>query len=79
MSLMLKEQSIKYCDECQSPFFAELSSMMQLCPECAHHLYGYPSCTHIFIDQQCAKCGWDGSRSDYLKSLLKSSLTHKKK
>ncbi len=41
--------------------------MDRLCPECAHLLYGYPNCDHAFVDGRCSKCGWDGSRSDFLK------------
>lgn len=48
------------CDECGSPFFKDSSTMMGLCPECAHVLYGYPPCVHSFDDVGiCTRCGWD--------------------
>lgn len=40
--------------------------MPQLCPECAHRLYGYPNCDHDFVDGRCRLCRWDGSVSNYL-------------
>jgi hypothetical protein len=43
--------------------------MEALCPECAHRLYGYPECGHEMAGGRCAKCGWDGSVSDYVKGL----------
>ena len=60
----------KGCDECGSAYFSETSQMKDLCPECAHHLYGYAVCLHAFVDGRCARCGWDGSRSAYVRSLL---------
>lgn len=39
------------------------------CPECAHILYGYPKCEHIFKSGKCIYCLWDGSQSGYMKSL----------
>lgn len=56
------------CDECGSRFIASASRMAGLCAECAHRLYGYPACEHDFADGRCARCGWDGSVSDFLKS-----------
>lgn len=53
------------CDECGSLFSPETSRMASLCPECAHRLYGYENCAHEMRDGHCAKCGWDGSVSDY--------------
>jgi predicted RNA-binding Zn-ribbon protein involved in translation (DUF1610 family) len=60
----------KRCDECGSDYIAASSQMMQLCPECVHHLYGYPKCAHAFDGNRCSKCGWDGSRSDYIQRLI---------
>jgi hypothetical protein len=57
------------CDECGSDYFADTSQMARLCPECAHLLYGYPNCDHSFADGRCAKCHWDGSRSDFIRQL----------
>lgn len=47
----------KTCDECGSPFYAPSSRMDGLCPECAHHLYGYPNCSHVFVNESCELCG----------------------
>jgi len=58
------------CDECGSAYFADASAMAALCPECAHHLYGYDPCEHDFIGGRCARCGWDGSRSPFVRGLL---------
>ena len=55
------------CDECGSPFVAEASTMVNLCPECAHRLYGKPPCAHTFADGRCTHCGWNGAVSAYLK------------
>jgi predicted RNA-binding Zn-ribbon protein involved in translation (DUF1610 family) len=60
----------KRCDECDSIYFADSSALAQLCPECAHHLYGYANCDHAFAERRCVRCGWDGSRSAYLRSKL---------
>ena len=62
---------VKRCDECDSDYFAASSQMLQLCPECAHHLYGYPACSHIVAEGRCLTCGWDGSRSAYILGLLR--------
>src|SRR5688500_7176318 len=55
------------CDECGSGFLRDASAMAGLCPECAHHLYGHPACAHQFVDGRCSRCGWDGSRSAYVR------------
>jgi predicted RNA-binding Zn-ribbon protein involved in translation (DUF1610 family) len=57
------------CDECGSAFIPAASRMANLCPECAHWLYGYPSCVHQFVGGRCASCGWDGSVSAYVQKL----------
>lgn len=66
--------SKKACDECGSTYNAETSAMAALCPECAHWLYGYASCEHVFEDsatgKRCVRCAWDGSRSKYIRSLI---------
>jgi hypothetical protein len=41
--------------------------MSELCPECAHRLYGYDNCSHVMSEGRCVKCYWDGSISDFLK------------
>ena len=63
------EKKIAICDECGSEYLASKSKMVSLCPECAHVLYGYENCNHIFKDGKCTLCLWDGSRSDYIKTL----------
>jgi predicted RNA-binding Zn-ribbon protein involved in translation (DUF1610 family) len=60
---------IKICDECESPFVVEDSQMKNLCPECSSILYGYQNCEHIFLEQQCVNCNWNGNTSEYLRSL----------
>lgn len=40
--------------------------MAGLCAECAHQLYGYPACAHVFEQGRCVTCGWDGSVSEFL-------------
>jgi predicted RNA-binding Zn-ribbon protein involved in translation (DUF1610 family) len=57
------------CDECGSFFLPSSSRMASLCPECSHHLYGYPNCPHEATDGRCKRCGWDGSVSPYVASL----------
>ena len=41
--------------------------MTELCPDCAHKLYGYPNCEHEFENGNCTKCGWNGKSSKFLK------------
>ena len=48
---------------------------MALCPECAHILYGYPNCGHVFKNGRCIYCYWDGSRSKYIEWLLSDDWT----
>ena len=43
--------------------------MMVLCPECAHYLYEYDNCAHEMEEGVCKKCLWDGSVSEYVKSI----------
>lgn len=56
------------CDECGSTFIRGRSQMSGLCAECAHQLYGYPACAHMFANGRCTQCGWDGSVSEFLKN-----------
>ncbi len=63
---MTDEAKQPRCDECGSDFIAEQSAMPGLCAACAHRLYGYPACEHLFKDGRCTLCGWDGSVSDFL-------------
>ena len=63
----MAEKELALCDECGSLFFKGSSQMMELCPECAHVLYGYPNCDHHFQNGRCVNCYWDGSKSVYIK------------
>ena len=63
------------CDECGSTYRAQNSQVSALCPECAHQLYGYPPCPHRFAAGRCEICGWDGSVSPYLLSLIGKGKT----
>ncbi len=63
------EEEFAVCDECRSSFRKGSSQMPRLCPECAHHLYGYPNCEHVFENGRCIRCGWNGNQSDYIKEL----------
>ena len=65
----MNENEIIICDECGSEFLKSASKMMQLCPECAHILYGYPKCNHIFENGKCMFCFWDGKQSEYIRAL----------
>jgi len=61
---------VALCDECGSEFLKTKSKSMTLCPECSHIIYGYENCRHKFKDGRCILCFWDGSRSNYIKSLI---------
>lgn len=61
---------IVICDECQSEYYEQRSEMTALCPECASILYGYPPCSHIFVNGRCTHCYWNGNRSRYVLSLM---------
>jgi hypothetical protein len=65
MQVAQSAPDVKRCDECGSTYSAQSSQMAQLCPECAHALYGYPACDHTFANGRCLTCGWDGSRSTF--------------
>lgn len=65
---MIREE-IGICVECGSEFLKSKSKMASLCTECAHVLYGYEKCDHIFEKGQCIKCLWNGQQSEYVKSL----------
>ena len=66
---------ISLCDECESEFLVSASAMTSLCPECAHIIYGYPNCDHVFRNGRCVLCLWDGSRSKYIESLLRNGIS----
>lgn len=65
----MADREVRECDECRSEFYADASAMAGLCPECAHMIYGYPNCEHAFVEGRCVKCRWDGSVSDFVRSL----------
>ncbi len=65
------KSSLIICDECQSEFYKETSKMKNLCPECAHLLYGYENCIHKFESGRCLKCYWNGDSSEYLNKIKK--------
>lgn len=63
----MDEKEIIICDECGSEFLKTTSKMNRLCPECAHILYGYPNCNHVFKNGKCIYCFWSGKKSEYIK------------
>ncbi|GAA3732253.1 hypothetical protein GCM10022422_13230 [Flavobacterium ginsengisoli] len=65
----LNKSSIIVCDECRSEFYVDSSVMKNLCPECAHYIYGYENCKHEFNNDRCSKCYWNGNSSDYINRL----------
>lgn len=67
----------KICNECESEFLTTASKMENLCPECAHRLYGYENCEHLFENGRCTHCLWNGETSNYLKNqkVNKKSLS----
>lgn len=64
--------NLPVCAECGSSFFHDSSGYTSLCRECAHWIYGSPECVHEFQEQQCSKCGWDGSTSGFIQQLKDS-------
>ncbi len=60
-------REIAECAECESEYFADTSTFAALCPDCAHHLYGYENCKHNMVHQRCTNCYWNGKTSLYLK------------
>lgn len=63
------DRNIKTCDECKSEFYENSSLMQNLCPECSHIIYYYENCEHVFKNDRCVKCFWNGNSSDYLRNL----------
>ena len=62
------EKEIKICDECESEYFAASSKMIKLCPDCSHFLYDFENCNHIFENDRCINCHWNGKSSKYILS-----------
>ena len=71
------EKEISKCNECGSEYYSGSSLMKNLCPECAHALYGYPNCSHVFENGRCVLCYWDGSEDSDIKSEPKSDVVTK--
>lgn len=67
----MDENEIILCDECGSKYFKVSSKMKKLCLECAHILYGYPKCNHMFKKGRCIYCYWDGKQSGYIEGIEK--------
>ncbi|HKP83997.1 MAG TPA: hypothetical protein VJT69_18415 [Pyrinomonadaceae bacterium] len=65
----MKRRKVSKCVECGSDYFMNLARMTELCPECAHVLYGHEPCPHSFVNGRCSRCYWDGSKSRYIKQL----------
>ena len=65
------EKEIAKCDECGSEYYAGSSLMRSICPECAHALYGYTNCAHVFENGRCILCYWDGRKSKFTEKLDK--------
>ncbi len=67
------ENELSICDECGSAFLKASSKMVSLCPECAHILYGYSNCKHVFRNGKCMYCYWNGSKSELVKRYTKEA------
>ncbi len=65
----LNKSLITVCDECNSEFYTDSSVMKNLCPECAHYIYGYENCFHEFVNKHCVKCYWNGNSTEYINTL----------
>ena len=68
---MSRELDKNICTECESEYFTKSSKMSNLCPDCAHRLYGYDNCYHEFENGRCKKCHWNGKTSEYLEKKAK--------
>jgi predicted RNA-binding Zn-ribbon protein involved in translation (DUF1610 family) len=67
--MAVKESKIRICDECKSEFNKEISEMEYLCPECSSILYGCKKCDHVFKDNRCIICYWNGNSSEYISKI----------
>ena len=70
MENSMKNDIVAICDECGSEYLKSTSKMIGLCPECSHILYGNENCNHKFKNGRCVLCFWDGSRSNYINSMI---------
>ncbi|MFK7748858.1 MAG: hypothetical protein AB8B65_10730 [Kordia sp.] len=61
---------INTCKECKSDYFTKKSQRENLCPNCAHYLYGQKECKHEMKRGRCFKCHWDGTISERISALI---------
>lgn len=73
----MSKTTIGICDECGSGFLISESKMRSLCPECAHWLYGYENCDHVFKHSICTKCLWNGNSSKYIENIKRYQMKSK--
>ena len=66
-----RKEETKECVECGSLYYPQTSEMKELCPECAHYLYGKKNCDHQFNFNRCVRCYWDGSVSRKVRQIKK--------
>jgi len=64
-------RDIEKCNECSSEYYKDTSEMIRLCPDCSHHLYGYPNCEHNIVNGRCTSCFWNGKSTKYIRGLKK--------
>lgn len=63
-------KDINTCKECKSDYFTKKSKKENLCPNCAHYLYGQKQCKHEMKRGKCYKCHWDGTFSKRVTALI---------
>ncbi|MGH1383290.1 hypothetical protein [Kordia sp.] len=63
-------KEINTCKECKSDYFTKKSKKENLCPNCAHYLYGQKECKHEMKRGKCYKCHWDGTFSERITALI---------
>lgn len=64
----------KTCEECESLYYKATSQMASICPACAHSLYDYENCKHVFEKGRCIHCYWDGSTSDFIHKQMEPQI-----
>ena len=73
-------KEINTCKECKSDYFLKTSKRENLCPNCAHYLYGQKQCGHRFEkSERCTKCYWDGTFSERISALIERNKKKLKK
>ena len=75
----LSNKSLNTCDECNSKYYSDTSQMSNLCPECAHILYGCRNCEHQFENGRCIFCFWNGNTTGYINKLKGKRLDKSKR